>query len=90
MVAKYPLASGQLKDDQDVDLYWKKMRLLYSNQAKEGLPKKFSPYMQAYFFLTNHLKFASVLEENNRNGLKKKGYRQRTVRDHASPDQLNS
>ena len=90
IVAKHPPASGQLKDDPDMDLYWKSMRLLYSNQAKEGLPKKFSPYMQAYFFLTNHPKFASVLEENEKSGAEKKGYRQRTVSDRTSPEVLNS
>ncbi len=57
IVAVNPPTSGQIRDDPDMDLYWKSMRLLYSNQAKDNLPKKFQPYMKAYFFLSNHPKF---------------------------------
>ncbi len=90
IVAKHPPASGQLKDDVEMDLYWKSIRVLYTNQATDGLPKKFTPYMQAYFFLSNHPKFASVLEANERSGAKKKGCRSKGVSDVTSPPPLSS
>ena len=81
IVAKHPPTSGQVKDDTEMDLYYKSMRLLYTNQASEGLPKKFGPYMQAYFFLSNHPKFGAVLEGNDKSGAKKKGCRPKGVSD---------
>ena len=68
IVAKHPPTLGQVKDDAEMDLYWKSMRLLYTNQASEGLPKKFSPYMHAYFFIVKgcqHVFFVMVLDEIN-------------------------
>jgi len=90
IVAKHPPASGQLKDDMEMDLYWKSMRVLYTNQATNGLPKKFTPYMQAYFFLSNHPKFGSVLEANEKSGAKKKGCMSKGVSDVTSPPPLSS
>ena len=81
IVAANPPTSGQIRDDQDMDLYWKSMRLLYSNQAKDNLPKKFQPYMKAYFFLSNHPKFGSVLQANEKSGVKRKGCRSKKVSD---------
>ncbi len=45
IVANHPPASGQVNDDTEMDLYWKSMRVIYTKQATDGLPKKFSPYM---------------------------------------------
>lgn len=81
IVSANPPTSGQIKDDSDMDLYWKSMRLLYSSQAKENLPKKFEPYMKAYFFLSNHPKFGSVLEANEKSGVKRKGCQSKKVSD---------
>jgi hypothetical protein len=67
-----------------MDLYWKSIRLLYFQQASDGL------YVQAYFFLSNHPKFVSVLEPNERSGSKKKGCRTRGVSDIASPPAFSS
>jgi len=44
IVVKNPPMSGQIRDDPDMDLYWKS-NLLYTNQARDNLPKKFQPYM---------------------------------------------
>ena len=55
IVKKTPPSSGQVKNNAEMDLYWKSIRLLYSQQASEGLPKKFYPYMQEYFFLSNRI-----------------------------------
>lgn len=79
IVARHPPTSGQVKDDTEMDLYYKSIRMLYTNQASEGLPKKFGPYMEAYFFLSNHPKFGIVLEGNDKSGVKKKGCRPRGV-----------
>jgi hypothetical protein len=83
-VDKNQLASGYLNDDPEMDLYWMTMRYLYSKQATEGLPKKFNPYMQAYFFLSGHPKFASVLESNEKSGIKRKGCKPKTVSNNAA------
>ena len=61
IVAKHPPTLGQVKHDAEMDFYWEFMILLQTNQASEGQPKKFSPHTQAYFFLSNHPKFGSVL-----------------------------
>ena len=66
------------------------MRVLYTNQATDGLPKKFTPYMQAYFFLSNHPKFVSVIEVNEKSGAKKKGCRSKGASDVTSPPPLSS
>ncbi len=68
-----PPASGHVRDEPEMDLYWKSIRLLYKGQALKPLPKNFGPYMKAYFFLSSHPKFASVLEPNEKSGSKKKG-----------------
>ena len=60
IVEKNPPASGHLQNDKDIYLYWKNMRVLYSEQAKDGLPKKIAHYMPEFFFLQVHPKFASV------------------------------
>jgi hypothetical protein len=52
---------------------------MYTQQANDGLPKQFTPYMQAYFFLQGHLKFATVLEANEKSGSKKKWCRTKAV-----------
>lgn len=57
IVAKYTPASGHLRDDPDIDLYSKSMKLLNSNQVTDGLPKILSTLMQTYFFLSTHSKF---------------------------------
>ena len=75
IVAKHRPSSGQIWDNPEMDLYWKSMRLLYTNQAKDGLRKKFHPYMKAYFFLSNHPKFGSVLKANKKWGSKRKEWK---------------
>jgi hypothetical protein len=45
----------------------------------EGLPKKFALYMQASFFLSRHPKFASVLESNDKSGMKRQGCKPKAV-----------
>ena len=72
-----------------MDLYWKSIRVLYNDQATKGLPKNFGPYMKAYFFLSGHPKFASVLEPNEKSGSKKKGYLNKGVSQLTSPAALN-
>ena len=59
-------------------------------QAKDGLPKKFHPYMKAYFFLSNHPKFGSVLEANKKSGSKRKGCKYKKVSDATSSVSLDS
>ena len=60
------------------------MHHLYSEQATEGLPKKFAPYMQAYLFLFRHPKFALVLESNDKSEMKRKGCKPKTVSNHSN------
>ena len=73
-----------------MDLYWKNMRVLYSEQAKDGLPKIFAHYMPAFFFLQGHPKFASVLEPNEKSGSKKKGCKTKMVSQSASVPTLST
>jgi hypothetical protein len=89
IVDKTPPASGHVRDDPEMDLYWKSIRVLYNDQATKGLPKNFGPYMKAYFFLSGHPKFASVLEPNEKSGSKKKGYLNKGVSQLTSPAALN-
>ena len=80
IVDKQPPASGHIQDDPKMDLYWKSIRLFYSEQATEGLPTKFILYMQAYFFITSS-QFALVLESNEKSGIKRKGCKPKAVSD---------
>jgi hypothetical protein len=89
IVAKNPPTSGQIRDDPDMDLYWKSMHLLYTNQAKNNLPKN-QPYTKAYFFLSNHPKLGSVLEANNKSGVKRKGCRRNNLSDVTTTVPLDS
>ncbi len=90
IVAKNPPMLAQIRDDSDMDLYWKSMGLLYTNQARDNLPKKFQPYMKAYFFLSNHPKFGSVLEANDKSGAKRKGCKSKKVSDLSTREPLDS
>ena len=86
IVEKNPPTSGHRRDDQEMDLYWKNMRVLYAEQATNGLPKKILPYMPSFFFLQGHPKFASVLEPNEKSGSKRKGCQTKTVSQSTSLD----
>jgi hypothetical protein len=44
IVDKTPPASGHIRDDPEMDLYWKSIRVLYKDQATKGLPKNFGPH----------------------------------------------
>jgi hypothetical protein len=46
--------------------------------------------MKAYFFLSNHPKFGSVLEANDKSGAKRKGCRTKNVSDVTTTVPLNS
>ena len=69
-----PPSSGQLKVDQEMDLYYAQRRKEYCDSARGGLPKNINLYMLAYKFLSNHPKYASVLvSETDIIGRTKKG-----------------
>lgn len=55
----HPPASGEKKDDAKMDLYYTKMRELYTQRAKliSALPNKFDEMMGAFHFLSTHAKF---------------------------------
>jgi hypothetical protein len=84
IVDKNPPASGYNHDDPEMNLYWKLMRNLYSEQATEGLPKNFSPYMRAHFFLCGHPKFALVIESNKKSVIRRKGCKPKVVSDNVT------
>ncbi len=84
IVDKNQPTSEYLCDDPEMDLYWKSMLHLYSKQGMEGLPKKFNLYLQAYFFLSGHSKFASVLESNKKSGIRRKGCKPKMVSDNVT------
>ena len=55
-----PPASGELKDDPEMDLYYKKMREIYNARSVKwgkNVPKSFDLLMPAFKFLQAHPKF---------------------------------
>ena len=56
----HPPSSGEVRDDQKMDRYYKNMRKLYYDRSENSkdLPRKFDELMSAYNFLKEHPKFA--------------------------------
>ena len=56
----HPPASGEIKDDQKMDRYYKNMRALYYDRSEgdKSIPRKFDELMNAFKFLSEHPKFA--------------------------------
>ena len=66
IVQTNPPSSGEKKDDQQMDLYYSRMRELYAERVKKmkNMPKRFGDMMAAYLYLSTHDKFKSHFPDN--------------------------